>query len=34
MIIEHLGKAPKIAPSAYVAPNAAICGDVAIYILL
>jgi len=21
MIIEHLGKAPKIAPSAYVAPN-------------
>ncbi|MGX1929796.1 gamma carbonic anhydrase family protein [Flagellimonas sp. 2504JD4-2] len=28
MIIEHLGKRPKIHPSAYVAPNATICGDV------
>lgn len=30
MIIEHSGKRPKIAASAYVAPNAAICGDVTI----
>lgn len=30
MIIEHSGKRPKIDPSAYVAPNAAICGDVTI----
>jgi carbonic anhydrase/acetyltransferase-like protein (isoleucine patch superfamily) len=28
MIIEHLGKRPDIHPSAYVAPNAVICGDV------
>jgi len=30
MIIEHLGKRPDIHPSAYVAPNATICGDVEI----
>ncbi len=30
MIIEHLGKKPKIHPSAYVAPSATICGDVEI----
>ncbi len=30
MIIEHLGKAPEIHPSAYIAPNATICGDVEI----
>jgi carbonic anhydrase/acetyltransferase-like protein (isoleucine patch superfamily) len=30
MIMTHLGKAPQIHPSAYVAPNALVCGDVAI----
>ena len=30
MIIKHLGKAPKIHSSAYIAPNAMICGDVTI----
>ena len=30
MIITHLGKTPRIAASAYVAPNAVVCGDVAI----
>jgi carbonic anhydrase/acetyltransferase-like protein (isoleucine patch superfamily) len=30
MIIEHLGKKPDIHPSAYVAPNAVVCGDVEI----
>ncbi len=30
MIIAHQRKAPRIAASAYVAPNAVICGDVAI----
>lgn len=30
MILEHLGKRPNIHPSAYVAPNATICGDVEI----
>jgi carbonic anhydrase/acetyltransferase-like protein (isoleucine patch superfamily) len=30
MIITHLGKTPRIDPQAYVAPNAAICGDVTI----
>jgi carbonic anhydrase/acetyltransferase-like protein (isoleucine patch superfamily) len=30
MIISHQGKTPHIASSAYVAPNAAICGDVTI----
>jgi len=28
MIIAHLGETPQIHPSAYVAPNATICGDV------
>ncbi len=28
MMIEHLGKAPRIHPTAYVAPNAVLCGDV------
>jgi carbonic anhydrase/acetyltransferase-like protein (isoleucine patch superfamily) len=30
MIIEHKGKSPKIDPSAYIAPNAVISGDVTI----
>ncbi len=30
MILTHLNKAPQIHPSAYVAPNATICGDVII----
>ena len=30
MLISHLGKSPQIDPSAYVAPNAVICGDVKI----
>ena len=30
MLIEHGGKRPRIDPSAYVAPNATICGDVTI----
>ena len=30
MIVEHLGKTPNIHPTAYVAPNTAICGDVTV----
>ena len=30
MILTHLGKTPRIDPSAYVAPNAMVCGDVTI----
>jgi carbonic anhydrase/acetyltransferase-like protein (isoleucine patch superfamily) len=30
MILTHLGKTPRIDPSAYVAPNAVVCGDVTI----
>lgn len=30
MIIEHLGNRPKVDSSAYIAPNATICGDVTI----
>jgi carbonic anhydrase/acetyltransferase-like protein (isoleucine patch superfamily) len=30
MLIKHQGKSPRIHPSAYVAPNAAVCGDVVI----
>lgn len=30
MIIEHLGKSPVIDPTAFVAPNAVVCGDVTI----
>src|SRR2546427_7992207 len=30
MILEHSGKRPRIHASAYVAPNATICGDVTI----
>ena len=30
MLLEHLGKAPQIHPSAYIAPTATICGDVSI----
>ena len=30
MLITHLGKWPVLDPSAYVAPNATICGDVTI----
>ncbi len=28
MLIEHEGKSPRVAASAYVAPNAVVCGDV------
>ena len=30
MLIDHDGKSPRIATTAYVAPNAAVCGDVTI----
>lgn len=30
LLITHLGKSPRIDPSAYVAPNAVICGDVTV----
>lgn len=30
MLIEHEGRRPKIAPTAYVAPNAVVCGDVSV----
>ena len=30
MLIEHLGKRPRIDPSAYVAPTATLCGDVTV----
>lgn len=30
MLLEHRDKRPRIAPSAYVAPNAVVCGDVVI----
>ena len=30
MIFTHLGRSPRIDPSAYVAPNAVVCGDVSI----
>jgi carbonic anhydrase/acetyltransferase-like protein (isoleucine patch superfamily) len=30
MLIEHQGKSPRIASTAYVAPNAAVCGDVTV----
>jgi carbonic anhydrase/acetyltransferase-like protein (isoleucine patch superfamily) len=30
MLLTHLGQTPRVAPSAYVAPTAAVCGDVAI----
>ena len=30
MLIEHRGKRPKVDSSAYVAPNATLCGDVTI----
>ncbi len=30
MILSHLGKSPHIDPTAYVAPNAVVCGDVRI----
>lgn len=28
MLVEHLGKSPKIHPSAWIAPDATVCGDV------
>jgi gamma-carbonic anhydrase len=28
MLIEHQGRRPQLAPTAYVAPNAVVCGDV------
>jgi carbonic anhydrase/acetyltransferase-like protein (isoleucine patch superfamily) len=30
MLIEHLGRRPQLAPTAYVAPNAVVCGDVVV----
>jgi len=30
MILSHLGQSPRIDPSAYVAPNAVVCGDVTV----
>src|SRR5688500_7959141 len=30
MLIEHAGKSPQLDPSAWVAPDATVCGDVAI----
>lgn len=30
MIFEHLGKSPVVDPSAYIAPNAVLCGDVTV----
>lgn len=30
MILEHFGKSPVVDPSAYIAPNAVLCGDVTI----
>src|ERR671934_1432656 len=30
MLIEHRGLVPRVAPSAYVAPTATVCGDVRI----
>src|ERR671933_2228345 len=30
MLISHLGKAPRVDPSAYVAPTATVCGDVVV----
>lgn len=30
MLVEHQGKRPRVAPTAYVAPNAVVCGDVTI----
>ena len=30
MLIEHLGKSPIVDPTAFVAPNAVVCGDVSI----
>lgn len=30
VLIEHRGRAPRVDPSAYVAPNAVVCGDVTV----
>jgi carbonic anhydrase/acetyltransferase-like protein (isoleucine patch superfamily) len=30
MLVEHQGKRPQVAPTAYVAPNAVVCGDVVV----
>jgi hypothetical protein len=30
MLVEHRGKRPSVDPSAYVAPNAVLCGDVGV----
>ena len=30
MLSEHLGRRPQLAPTAYVAPNAVVCGDVVV----
>jgi carbonic anhydrase/acetyltransferase-like protein (isoleucine patch superfamily) len=31
MLIEHRGHRPRVAPTAYVAPNAVVCGDVTLH---
>jgi carbonic anhydrase/acetyltransferase-like protein (isoleucine patch superfamily) len=30
MLVEHRGRRPQVAPTAYVAPNAVVCGDVVV----
>jgi carbonic anhydrase/acetyltransferase-like protein (isoleucine patch superfamily) len=30
MLVEHQGRRPQVAPTAYVAPNAVVCGDVVV----
>ena len=30
MLVEHRGRRPQLAPTAYVAPNAVVCGDVVV----
>jgi gamma-carbonic anhydrase len=30
MLVEHQGRRPRVAPTAYVAPNAVVCGDVVV----
>jgi gamma-carbonic anhydrase len=30
MLVEHQGRRPRLAPTAYVAPNAVVCGDVVV----
>ena len=30
MLVEHQGRRPQLAPTAYAAPNAVVCGDVVV----